>query len=285
MTIGEIYESIVSRLGTIYESREASSVADLIMESRLGLTRVDRLLQRNVPLSEPQETQLRADLAALLQNRPVQYVLGEAWFDGLLLKVNEHVLVPRPETEELIHWIVEDMHPSAPLILDVGTGSGNIPIALKQRLPASEVHTVDISPGAISLAGSNAEGQGTALHFHEIDFLDEATWTELPDPDVLVSNPPYIAESEKGDMHPRVLTYEPHLALFVPDGDPLLFFRKIARFASLRLNRGGAVYLEINEALGPSTKALLEGEGFSEVVLRKDMQGKDRMIRARLKTK
>ena len=281
MTIGEIYESIVLRLGSVYESREASSIADLLMESRLGLTRVDRLLRKNEPIVPGDTDQLRTDLEALLQNHPVQYVLGEAWFDGLLLKVNENVLIPRPETEELIQWIVEDMQASAPLILDIGTGSGNIPIALKHRLPASEVHTVDVSPGALSLAGSNAGGQGTALHFHELDFLDEATWAELPDPDVLVSNPPYIAESEKGDMHPRVLAREPHVALFVPDEDPLLFYRKIARFAVSRLNRGGSVYLEINEALGPRTAALLKAEGFREVILRKDMQGKDRMIRAR----
>lgn len=280
MTTGAAYEYLtrVLRLRAAYDPREAASVADLVMESRLGLRRMDRILRNREAVPPARAALLETDLAALLQGRPVQYVLGEAWFDGLLLRVNEEVLIPRPETEELVHWIAEDAR--ALRILDIGTGSGCIPVALAKRLPQAEIHALDVSPGALAVARSNAERYQTSIHFYETNFLDETTWATLPDIDILVSNPPYIAESEKSTMHDRVLSQEPHLALFVPDSDALLFYRKMAQFALKHLRAGAALYFEINEALGGQTTELLVAEGLREVTLRQDMQGKDRMIRA-----
>jgi release factor glutamine methyltransferase len=315
MTIGEIYDSMTDQLKAVYDEREAASITGLVLETRLGIRRIDRILRKTEALDPALEAGLRSDLHALLQNEPVQYVLGEAWFDGLLLKVNGHVLIPRPETEELVHWVADDVKmasdmktrtkapsdqntaitgqteiitgppavitgPPAPSILDIGTGSGCIPIALQKHLPGALITGLDISPEALLLARENADRHQMPVLFLKADILDDATWSDLPSYDIIVSNPPYIAQSEKDGMHSRVLGYEPHLALFVPDNDPLLFYRKIARFAGVRLCAGGALYLEINEALGRETTDLLEQEGFKQIILRKDLQGKDRMIRA-----
>ena len=300
MTIGETYAWMTDRLKTIYDEREASSVTGLVMESRMGLQHIDRILRRSEPLAPSAETRLAADVDALLRNEPVQYVLGEAWFDGLLLKVDRHVLIPRPETEELVHWVAADIAAAAkssqasspapastpssgaarPAILDIGTGSGCIPIALRKRLPYAELTGLDISPDALAVARENGTRYAPTVQWIQADILDETHWNDLPVYDIVVSNPPYIASAERSDMHTRVLAHEPHLALFVPDHDPLLFYRKIARFCKTQLCAGGALYLEINEALGEETKALLQEEGFGEIILKKDLQEKDRMIRA-----
>jgi release factor glutamine methyltransferase len=279
MTIGQLYDRMTTQLKTLYDDREAASVTGLILESRLGIRRVDRILRKTELLEREQEDLLLEDLRALLAGEPVQYVLGEAWFDGLLLRVNRHVLIPRPETEELVHWVAESGL-SAPAILDIGTGSGCIPLALQKRLPEAMIAGLDISGEALALAKENATRHRLPVRFLRADILDETTWTGLSGYDLIVSNPPYIIQREKKDMHERVLDYEPHLALFVPDEDPLLFYRKIARFANMHLDPGGALYLEINEALGAETVRLLEQEGFKQIILKKDLQGKDRMIRA-----
>ena len=279
MTIGQIYDRMTDQLKVLYDDREAASVTGLVLESRLGIRRVDRILRKTELLEPEQEDLLLEDLRALLMGEPVQYVLGEAWFDGLLLRVNRHVLIPRPETEELVHWVAESGL-SAPAILDIGTGSGCIPLALQKRLPEAMITGLDISSEALVLAKENANRQRLPVRFLKADILDETTWTGLARYNLVVSNPPYIAQREKKDMHDRVLDYEPHLALFVPDEDPLLFYRQIARFANTHLYPGGALYLEINEALGAETVHLLEQEGFKQIVLKKDLQGKDRMIRA-----
>jgi release factor glutamine methyltransferase len=287
------------QLQTVYEEREAASIAQLVLESRLGLRRIDRILRRQESVGADQKKILEADTRSLLQHRPVQYVLGEAWFDGLLFKVNEQVLIPRAETEELVHWIIADVlaqnahtiglpsttgktpEPAPLSILDIGTGSGCIPVALKRHLPGAVMHALDVSGAALSIAAENARIHQTFIHFHEQDILDETTRTGLPKVNIIVSNPPYIAAAEQSGMHQRVVAQEPHLALFVPDNDPLLFYREIARYAQEGLKPGGALYLEINEAWGKETVSLLESEGLSEVAIRQDLQGKDRMIRAR----
>lgn len=280
MTTGAAYEYLSQALRAAYEPREAAAVADLIMESRLGLRRMDRILRKNESVEPAQAAQLEADLDALLRHRPVQYVLGEAWFDGLLLCVNEDVLIPRPETEELVHWIADDQKGKATGILDIGTGSGCIPIALKKHLPLANLHALDISERALAVARMNARQYDTPILFYQADFLDEATWDEFPGVDVLVSNPPYIAAAEKDAMHERVFDQEPHLALFVPDTDALLFYRKIAHYALRRLRAGSVLYTEINESFGQQTVELFETAGLQDVTLRQDMQGKDRMVRA-----
>jgi release factor glutamine methyltransferase len=318
MTIAEAYTHTVEQLSSIYDDREAASVTDLVMESRFGIRRIDRIIRKNEPLSEAQQQLLQADATALLTNRPVQYVLGEAWFDGQLLKVNDQVLIPRPETEELVHWVAEGAAAGGPTatqgasaqhsatqgssaqrsatqgasvqhsgpgagvsILDIGTGSGCIPVALARHLPSATLHAADISSPALEVARENARRSGASIKFYTLDFLEESNWTQLPAPDILVSNPPYIALAEKDGMHIRVLDQEPHLALFVPNEDPLLFYRKLARYAMKHMHPGSLVYAEINEALGKETQALLLSEGLVEVMLKKDLQGKDRMIRAR----
>jgi release factor glutamine methyltransferase len=286
MTIGEIYDRMTDRLKAVYDQREAASVTGLVLESRLGIRRIDRILRKSESLSAPQEAQLQSDLLALLQNKPVQYVLGEAWFDGLLLKVDGHVLIPRPETEELVHWVVDGVKTKSkaksnsrtPAILDIGTGSGCIPIALKKHLPHVNIQALDVSPQALMLAQDNARRIQTDIGFLLLDFLDEATWSTLPGYDVIISNPPYIPDSEKSGIHARVLGNEPHLALFVPDNDPLLFYKKIARFSRTHLCAEGALYIEINESSGDSTMQLLKEEGFTQIILQRDLQGKDRMI-------
>jgi release factor glutamine methyltransferase len=312
MTIAEAYSQSVQQLETVYDSREAASVTDLLMESRFGIRRIDRIIRKFDLMSESQLVQLQADIEELLSNRPIQYVLGQAWFDGMLLKVNEHVLIPRPETEELVHWIAEGATAggltaaqgadiaggltaaqgvgiagglagpgSGVSILDIGTGSGCIPVALSRHLPGADLHAVDVSAGALEVAAENARCAGARVEFYAQDFLNESNWAQLPSPYILVSNPPYIAMAEKGTMHDRVLDQEPHLALFVPDDDPLLFYRKLAGFAMRRMQSGSLVYAEINEALPKQTRSLWEGTGLIEVIIKKDLQGKDRMIRAK----
>lgn len=213
------------------------------------------------------------------------------------------MLIPRPETEELVHWVAEGAAAGGATaaqgadartaqgsgsgpgtgvsILDIGTGSGCIPVALSRHLPGASLHAADVSVPALEVASENAKRVGAGIRFYALDFLEESNWTQLPTPDILVSNPPYIALAEKDGMHIRVLDREPHLALFVPNEDPLLFYRKLARYAMKHMKPGSLVYAEINEALGKETQALLLSEGLLEVMLKKDLQRKDRMIRAR----
>lgn len=288
------------------------------MESVTGLERMDRLLRQYDPLSPAQGYTLATYTTALLDHVPVQYVLHEAWFYGLKLYVDEQVLIPRPETEELVHWIVSDLDQGAiqsrftnfdviPLtsaqvlptsdflpasphakdfhfphlrILDIGTGSGCIPIALKKALPVAEVHACDVSPGALQVARKNGTTHEAAIEWRLADFLRSYDWDLLPRVDIIVSNPPYIPVKDKETMHTNVLEHEPHLALFVENDDPLLFYRTIARFAQQKLLPAGSIYVEIHEDLGPATVQVFQEHGFDAVVLKQDMQGKDRMIRA-----
>ncbi|WEK35323.1 MAG: peptide chain release factor N(5)-glutamine methyltransferase [Candidatus Pseudobacter hemicellulosilyticus] len=281
MTLHQAQQQLSITLSALYDNREAASMADWVMEKLTGLRKIDRIVRKQEPLSAAQKTQLETWTAQLLQHRPIQYVLNEAWFDGLALYVDETVLIPRPETEELVHWIVEDFGQPAgsPTIMDIGTGSGCIPIALKKRLPAATLLGIDISVGALATAARNASGQELAIDFHQLDVLDQAEWYRLPAIDILVSNPPYIPQSDQAGMQPNVLQYEPHTALFVENNDPLLFYRALAELGQQKLSAGGRLYVEIHEDLGPQTSQLFRDHNFREVELKKDMQGKDRMIR------
>ncbi len=217
-----------------------------------------------------------------MQHQPVQYVLHEAWFYGMKLYVDEHVLIPRPETEELVEWMLKDAETNKqPInILDIGTGSGCIPIALKKNMPAAEVWAVDISNEALLVAQRNADTQQTSITFQQADILNKPYPSVLPTFDVIVSNPPYIPLSDKTAMHPNVLQHEPHLALFVANEDPFLFYNAIVDFAQSHLNPGGSLYFEIHEAMGEQVKQLLTQKGFINAQVKKDMQGKDRMVKA-----
>ncbi|MCW3087018.1 MAG: prmC [Sediminibacterium sp.] len=282
MTTQSAYKGLIAGLTQLYDAREAANIADWVMESVTGKKRIDRLLDQHREMAEVQQNRLAAITQQLLNHTPVQYVLGEAWFAGMRFYVNEHTLIPRPETEELVAWI-EDIYRKEPLhyrcLLDIGTGSGCIPIVLKKNLPDLSVTSVDISTDAIVVADRNAEELKAIIEIKALDFLAEVNWSELPVVDMIVSNPPYIKQSEQQNMAKHVVDYEPRLALFVPDEDALLFYRKISVFAKSHLLPKGSIFLEINEALGNEVAALFEQSGYA-VELRKDLQGKDRMIRA-----
>lgn len=280
MTIQSAFAGIVEAIRPLYHAREASNIAHLVMEHVTGLGKLDRIIHKDGDLSPAQETLYHQALKSLLEHRPVQHITGKSWFYGMELIVSEQVLIPRPETEELVEWILLD-HPAQPAwrLLDIGTGSGCIPIALKKQWPAADIWGMDVSTAAIAIATRNAGIQHTPVRFVHLDVLSPDASKVLPSLNIIVSNPPYICESERSGMQQQVYAFEPNIALFVPDNDPLLFYRRIAALAKEKLEPGGKLYFEINEALGQEVVALLVKEGFADVKLKQDMFGKDRMVR------
>ncbi|PWV45024.1 peptide chain release factor N(5)-glutamine methyltransferase [Chitinophaga sp. S165] len=283
MTIQTAFTQIITALAPIHDQREAANIAHIVMEHVTGLSRMDRIVYKDRELTAEQSSQLQDALKALQEHQPVQYVTGSSWFYGMELQVNANVLIPRPETEELVEWIVQDVRNSKLLncrILDIGTGSGAIPIALKKELPTAIVWAVDVSEGALDTARNNSRLQKLDVHFEQVDILNTMMTSALPTFDIIVSNPPYICQRESADMQEQVVAYEPSIALFVPDDDALLFYRAIGLLAKEKLNPGGALYFEINEAFGQETAALLRGQGYVGVEIKKDLFGKDRMVKA-----
>ena len=299
MTLSQAQTDTLAKLVLRYEPREAANICDWVLEFVTGKKRIDRLIDKQAVMAEDQLTRLLQIVAELQTHRPVQYVLGEAWFAGRKFFVNEHVLIPRPETEELVEWVVEEVLNANQRIsnrrtdeqgtderkhrikhiLDIGTGSGCIPISLAKKFPDWSFSAIDVSEAALAVARKNAADIEADVQFQQTDFLDELQWPLLPVVDRIVSNPPYIKVAERQSMAKHVLNFEPSLALFVPDDDALLFYRKIAEFGKTHLRAGGAVFVEINEALDKETVALFEQQGYT-VTLRKDLQGKNRMIKA-----
>ena len=283
MTIQQAYQQLFQDLLTIYESREAANIADLVIEKITGQQRLNRILYKDISVNAEQQSVLEKMTRELVQHKPVQYAIGEAWFMDMKLMVNEHVLIPRPETEELVDWLVRDVKTSKMddiSVLDIGTGSGCIPIAVKKNIPHGEVWSVDVSEEALQLAKRNAAGQNVLVDFLLINILEETSWNQLGQFDIIVSNPPYIKQSEKAAMQRNVLDFEPHIALFVLDEDPLLFYHTIVHFCQKHLKKNGRLYVEINEVFGMQVTKIFSQNGFTQVELRKDMQGKDRMIKA-----
>ena len=283
MTIHLAYQRLLALLYEVYETREAVNIADMVLEHVTGQRKIDRIVYKDIPVNKEQQSQLEKIAGELLQNKPVQYALGYAWFMDMKLQVNEHVLIPRPETEELVTWIAEDIKESRNKevsLFDIGTGSGCIPIAVRKKIPDVAVSAIDVSRDALALATLNSIEQKVLVDFLYTDFLKEEEWNHLGKYNIIVSNPPYIQAGEEKNMQENVLKFEPHLALFVPDEDPLLFYKAIAKFSSPHLKDNGTVYIEINEALGEDVVELFKSYGFERVTLRKDMQGKDRMVRA-----
>jgi release factor glutamine methyltransferase len=285
MTIETANKLLTQRLAALYEIREAGNIAALVMERLTGMDKVERMVHKQDLLSDEQLQRFELYARELEQQRPVQYVLGEAWFAGMNLFVDENVLVPRPETEELIEWVVEGLGArnwelgAGMKLIDIGTGSGCIALALQRKLRLAAVWAMELSEGALQVARRNAGTQQLNIHFVQQDFLDEAKWIELPAFDMIVSNPPYVPYADKAAMQANVLRYEPHTALFVPDDDALLFYKKLAAFAATHLLPGGSVYAEIHESRGKETLECFAAAGF-EAVLKKDLQGKERMVRA-----
>lgn len=301
----------------LYDEREIRSIIDLLLEEVCGITRIDRLLHPQLRPTEAQRQQLAHCAEILAHGHPVQQALGYEWFCGRKFFVTPDVLIPRPETAELISWIqssTQEAASSRPLnantpenassphpihIIDMGTGSGCIAITLAQVIHHAEVLAIDLSTEALSIARCNAcEQHVDNLQFAQCDILrcvDNSYFEHAikascahyspsyPQPmafDVIVSNPPYICRREAAEMSPLVLDNEPDLALFVPDDDPLLFYRAIARFARQHLAPQGQLFFEINAAYGTETKKMLQEEGFPEVIIKQDVNGRDRMIRA-----
>lgn len=282
MTLREAFQQLSGELQQVYDAGESASIADWVIEFVTGRRRIDRITHPDIPIRQESLQQLQIIKARLLAHVPVQYVLGEAWFAGMKLYVDESVLVPRPETEELVAWIAEDMREGKTRCrsaLDIGTGSGCIAISLKKKFPGLSVRALDYSEAALNVAIKNAMLQAAQVYFIRNDFLDEHGWNNFGKFDLVVSNPPYIRRSEAATMQPNVLEHEPHLALFVPDEDALIFYRKIAAFGKDHLEPGGAIYLELNEALGAETATLFQSQGY-RTEIRKDMQGKERMMKA-----
>lgn len=282
MTIQQAHRELVSGLTGIYDLAEATNIAGLVMEYLTGYRNSERLLNKQQILDAEQQQRLDLITSRLNSHMPLQYVLQEAWFAGMKLYVDERVLIPRPETEELVDWIIRDYQSGtlrAKSALDIGTGSGCIALALKKNLPSISMRATDASEGALEVAVTNALQQALQVYFIRNNFLDETGWSAFGRFDLIVSNPPYIKSSEAASMHKNVLEFEPHLALFVPDEDALVFYRKIAAFGKDHLEDRGAIYLEINEALGEAVCQLFEANGY-KTELRKDLQGKERMVKA-----
>jgi release factor glutamine methyltransferase len=278
MTVHEAQQQLLTSLYELYDNREAATIADWVMEHVTGIRKIDRIMHKESPLSPDRVALLEQYTRELLTHKPVQYVLHEAWFCGMPFYVDENVLIPRPETEELVEWVVAEAA-SKKSILDIGTGSGCIPISLKKKLPQAKVYSCDVSQQALFVAAKNAAAQNITIHFIQSDFLNADTWPRLPAVDIIVSNPPYIPHHNQHSMLPNVLAYEPHLALFVPNEDPLVFYDAIARFAQQHLLPGGSIFCEIHEDLGEQTLKLFQSKGFAAEV-KKDLQGKDRMVKA-----
>ena len=282
MTFEAAEQSLATALDGLYENREAATIAGMVMELITGKSKMDRWLQKNELLSIEDLKRLEKYSKELLTCKPVQYVLGQAWFAGMCLTVNEHTLIPRPETEELVNlcasWAASNKIQDAPFqILEVGTGSGCIAIALQQKMPAAIITAIDISAEAIEVATINAAKYNAPIQFKTLDFLDEANWPEMGNYDIIISNPPYIADIEKESMAGHVLDFEPHTALFVTNNNPLIFYSALANFGNKYLNKNGALFVEINQALGLQTQDVFEQKNYT-TLLKKDLFENDRMI-------
>lgn len=298
MKIGEAERYLGDQLKTIYDEGEASTITAMILENITSLSRSQLASNRDTQLLTDQERQFNEFIPRLLQHEPVQYILGKTWFQGMELFVNKSVLIPRPETEELVQWVLKDVqaaginvfdkkHSEADettklKILDVGTGSGCIALALKKAMPKAEVWGCDVSEEALNVARRNGSALDIRVDFQGMDFLDIEQQKLLPTTDIIVSNPPYVPLNNKEQMHKNVVDYEPYAALFVPDNKTLIFYEALSQFGKKRLYNNGSMYMEIHEDLGQDVLELFRKEGYSNVELKKDMQGKNRMVRVKM---
>ena len=284
MTTEEAYIDIIKNLKTIYDEREADNIADWVFEKVTGSKRLERRLDRNIKLKEIYFTQLQNCLKELLEHKPVQYVLQESWFYKRKFFVDENVLIPRPETEELVEWIINDtnekVQSSKPKnIIDIGTGSGCIAVSLKKEILHSNISAIDINKKTLGIAKKNAAAFNSLIDFFQIDFLKETEWDQLEKYDVIVSNPPYIPLKEKKLLAKNVAEFEPAIALFVDNNDSFIFYKKIAKFAKSHLIENGNIYVEVHENYANRVKNIFEKEGFKSEI-KKDIYRKERMIKA-----
>ena len=270
-------------LKNIQDEQEIESFFFILTEYLHNLKRVDVALNPNYEISDAAIEKWNSILVQLQQEKPIQYITGEAWFYGLQFEVNENTLIPRPETEELVEWIIESQKSKVQSqkleILDIGTGTGCIPISLKTNLLQANVSAIDVSEKALEVAKRNAQSNKVEVNFIQTNILEVEDLNQHFD--IIVSNPPYVRNLEKQEIKKNVLDYEPHLALFVEDTDALLFYRKIAQLALENLSPNGLLFFEINQYLGKETVELLENLGFKNIELKKDIYGNDRMIKCK----
>ncbi len=274
--------SIRKELTELYPKEEIDSMISLIFEKLKGYSRTQFLLAIDELLNADDQLEIDKIVSRLKNHEPIQYILGETEFYGLPFYAVPGVLIPRPETEELVQWIIQKNKKSAPILLDIGTGTGCIAISLSKNIEQATVLACDISPVCIETTRRNARLNNASVSVFEYDILNNNSDINFPQLDVIVSNPPYIRETERNLMEKNVLEFEPELALFVPDDRPLLFYERIADFALIHLKKTGSLFFEINEAFGNDCVKMLQQKGFSEIELKKDINGKDRMIRAKL---
>jgi release factor glutamine methyltransferase len=283
-SINEFHKSIVLKLKAQFPPEEARAMADRLFEHYFKLTPVQRVINGYSATDESITLSIREAITRLLNHVPLQHILGSAWFMDMEFDVNSSVLIPRPETEELVSLILNQYSGNKVgrelRILDIGTGSGCIAIALKRNLPGSVVTAIDISQEAINVAVANASKNSEEVNFILADILDQSQWGVLPQADVIVSNPPYVTHAEEPFMLPNVVDFEPHTALFVPDDDPLIFYRAIMAFAKTKLWPNGSLWFEINEKFGDELRNLAMNQGFSEVNIIFDFHGKSRFLHA-----
>ena len=285
MNLKIIQQKFKDSLSFHYGEGEADELFWMCTEHVLNLGRLQIKLKGSFGISIDQEFEFNRILDELISGKPIQYILGYAWFFSQKFMMNDSVLIPRPETEELVSLILDENTQQDLKVLDIGTGSGCIPISLKKHLHlSSQIYGIDISENALVVAKNNASKLGCAVDFQKVDILEKDPKIENGDEkfNIIVSNPPYITPNEKSDMHKNVLDFEPHLALFVEEDDPLVFYNAIAGYARKNLALDGRLYFEINQVYGAQIVDMLEEKGFQKVTLKKDLNGNDRMVSATL---
>jgi release factor glutamine methyltransferase len=287
VTVKIIFDAFKNTLSSHYQETEIIQFVYILFEEWVGWSKTDVHLNLQKTVEGEKAEQFWDALVRLERNEPVQYIIGYTYFLDLKIKVRPGILIPRPETAELVSMILQDIQHRQYenlSILDIGTGSGCIPIAIKKKFPCMDVSTLDISADNLSNAAVNAQMNDCTLNFIADDILHHENWSRYPGYEIIVSNPPYVTQSEAALMHPNVLEFEPHMALFVSDADPLKFYQAIGEFAFSHLIRPGKLYLEINERFGGEICKLLGSTGFDRSEVFKDIHGKDRFIRAEVKS-
>jgi len=298
MKLLEAEKYLKEQLKKIYDDQEAANIVSLAIEDITGFSKTEQISKKEEELAIQQTNQFVSYVQRLQNHEPIQYIMNRCWFYGMELYVDRNVLIPRPETEELVDWIVKNVMRSGKnafvrgamqadatnelKILDVGTGSGCIALALKKALPKAEVWGCDISEEALNIARRNGSALDIRVDFQGMNFLDESQQELLPTVDIIVSNPPYVPLKDKETMNANVVNYEPHTALFVPDNNALIFYEALARFAKKRLYEKGTIYVEIHEDLASEVTYLFKQHNYKNIELKKDMQGKDRMAKIQI---
>lgn len=281
MTIDSANRLLLTSLTGIYDEREAAAISSMVMEHLTSQSKSERLLHKSADFSREQEGLFNQYYNDLLRQRPVQYVLQEAWFGGMPFYVDENVLIPRPETEELTEWLIQDARSaeSELTVLDIGTGSGCIAVLIKKKRPDLQVLALDTSQAALDIAKNNCQRHQATVEFILSNILDKTQWERLPFADYIISNPPYIPEKLRSSLDKHVRDFEPALALFVPDSDPILFYKIIGELTRLKLKPGGAIFMETHHDHAKEILEWYQVNGFA-VTLKKDFSGNNRMIKA-----